>query len=410
MPLTVKAIEALKPIAGRRQEIPDKDGLYLIVQPSGLKSWAFRYRSPTNPEKAKKLTIGSAEDIDLGGARLAASDARRQIRQGIDPAETARIAKAKARDRSSLTGEFFDAYLAEYMTSHKPSSYAEAKRLIDKWARHDIGDRRIEEVTRRDVEGILAKMRKAGAPISANRLLAVLKPFFAWVRIGDEPLPSLPTADVARPASEKGRDRDRVLTDAEIAWLWLATDDRSAFSAAVRLMLLTGQRRGEVAGMLSTELDLKADAPTWLLPAARTKNGRENLVPLTATAVEAINRPPHVGRTKLVLTSATGTELSGWSKCKTALDARMLAIATKLTGRPPNMEPWVLHDLRRTCATGMSALGEPPHVVEAVLNHKTGQITKLAGIYNRHAYAGEKRGALAKWADHVAKLAGLADG
>lgn len=402
MPLTSTTIDKLKPASARR-EIHDRDGLFLILQPTGAKSWAFRYRSPLDG-KPRKLTIGPYPAYGLGEARDAAHEARKAAQRGVDPVETAKAVKAKARDQSNIVDDLLDAYLKKYEAEHKASSAAEVRRLFEKWVKPAIGKKRVQDVARRDVEGILAAMVKASAPISANRLLAALKPFFAWVRIGGDPLPFLPTAAIDKPASEEGRDRDRVLSDAEIRWLWQATDDDSAFSAAVRLMLLTGQRRGEVSGMVSTELDLEADPPAWLLPASRTKNGRENLVPLPRAAVEAIKRPPHIGRSKLVLTSTTGTELSGWSKSKAALDARMLAIATELTGRPPNIEPWVIHDLRRTAATGMARLGEPVHVIEAVLNHKTGAIGKLAGIYNRHSYEAEKRQALDAWAAHIEGL------
>jgi integrase len=403
--LSVKAIERVK-ASDRRQELADGNGLYLIVQPrpSTGRSWAYRYRLPADPARVMKLTLGDGYALSLADARNAAEDARRQVVRGVDPAEAIKTAKAKARDQSNLVDDLLDAYLVKYTAEHKASSTAEVRRLMDKWVRPAIGRKRVQDVVRRDIEAILAAMAKAGAPISANRLLAALKPFFAWVRIGGDPLPSLPTAAIDKPTSEEGRDRDRVLTDAEIRWLWLATDDETPFSAAVRLMLLTGQRRGEVSGITDAELDLEADAPSWLLPAARTKNGRENLVPLAPAVVDAIRRPPPIAGSRLVLTSTTGTELSGWSKCKAALDARMLAVATNDTGRPPNIEPWTLHDLRRTCATGIARLGEPVHVIEAVLNHKTGAIGKLAGIYNRHAYEAEKRKALVAWSVHILEV------
>jgi integrase len=399
MPLTATTIDKLK-AAPTRREIHDRDGLFLIVQPTGAKSWAFRYRSPLDG-KPRKLTIGPYPAFDLVEARDAAHEARKSAQRGVDPIETAKAAKAKARDQSNIVDDLLNDYLKKYDAEHKASSAAEVRRLFDKWVRPAIGRKRVQDVMRRDLEGILAAMVKGGAPVSANRLLAAMKPFFASVRIGGDPLPSLPTATIEKPTSEEGRDRDRVLTDAEIRWLWLATDDDSAFSAAVRLMLLTGQRRGEVAGMVATELDL--EAKIWLIPAARTKNGRENLVPLTPATIEAIKRPPRIGRSKLVLTSTSGTELSGWSKSKMALDARILTIATQLTGRPPNIEPWTLHDLRRTCSTGLARLKTPVEVIEAVLNHKTGAIGKLAGIYNRHSYEAEKREALEAWCSHVLK-------
>jgi integrase len=397
--LTVRSVETIKPASARR-EVPDRDGLFLVVQPSGAKSWAYRYRSPLDG-KPRKLTIGPYPAFDLNEARDAAHDARKMAQRGVDPVEASKETKARARDRSNLIADLLDDYLKKYEAEHKASSTAEVRRLFEKWVRPAIGTKRAQDVQRRDIDGILSGMVRHGAPVSANRLLAALKPFFAWVRIEGDPLPVLPTAGIDKPASEEGHDRDRVLTDSEIRWLWAATDDDTAFSASVRLMLLTGQRRGEVSGMTSAELTLDGAEPAWLLPAARTKNGRENLVPLAEAAVAAIRRPHHFGRSKLVLTSTTGTELSGWSKSKAALDARIMAIATEETGRPPNIEPWVLHDLRRTCATGIARLGEPVHVIEAVLNHKTGAITKIAGIYNRWSYAEEKRRALTAWATFV---------
>ncbi len=401
--LTIASIKAVRP-TDKRQEIPDRDGLYLLVQPSGAMSWAWRYRSPSD-RKVRKLTIGAYPAYGLKEARDAAHEARKRVQRGIDPVETAKVEREKARDRANIASDVLDEYFKAYAKTHKPSSHAEAKRLAEKWAKPVFGDKRIEDVTRRDVQTVIDNMIAAGAPISANRMLAVLKPFFASVRIGKEPLPSLPTAGVDKPTSEKGRDRDRVLSVSEIGWLWRATDDATPFSAAVRLMLATGQRRSEVSGMTTLELDLEADPPVWLLPSARTKNGRENLVPLSRIAIEAIKRPPHIGRSRLVLTSVTGTELSGWSKPKVALDARVMAVATELTGRPPNIEPWTLHDLRRTAASHMARLKCNPHVIEAVLNHKSGEISGVAAVYNRYAYFDEKREALTAWADEIERLA-----
>jgi integrase len=397
----VKKIASLKPRSSR-YEVSDGRGVFLVVHPSDKRTWVFRYRDPKTGS-ARKLTLG---EIDGPLARERADEARRKVKAGFDPAAEAKVEKAKARDRSNLVRDFIDTYMLEYGKDKKASSVAEVARLFERWVKPAIGDKRVVDVTGDDIQAILARMVKGGAPVSANRLLAALRPFFAWVRIGNRPLPHLPTADVVRPTNEEGRDRDRVLSPAEILWLWRATDNDTAFSNAIRLMLLTGQRRGEVAGMVSTELNgFDSAKPVWLIPKARAKNSRENLVPLTALALAAIKRPLHIGRSKLIFTSSTGTELSGWTKSKAALDAKMLAIATEITGRPPNIEPWVIHDLRRTCATGLAEIKVPVHVIEAVLNHKTGAITKLAGTYNRHSYADEKREALEAWSARVTEIA-----
>lgn len=405
MALSAKTIEAIRPTE-KRQEIPDRDGLYLVVQaaPSDAKSWAWRYRSPIDG-KVKKLTIGRYPDYSLADARDAMIEARKLARKGTDPVEAAKLEREIARDRSHIVSDMFDAYFRAYARTHRPSTHAEAKRLVDKHVLPLWGSKKIQDVTRRDVQTALDNLAKSGAPVSANRLLAVLKTFFGQVRIGGDPLPSLPTAAILKPLDEAGRDRDRVLSATEVGWLWRATDDDSPFSAAVRLMLATGQRRGEVAGMSKHELDLEADPPLWLIPAARSKNHRENLVPLPRLVVDAIRRPKRIGRSPLILTSLTGTELTGWSKPKAALDARMLAVATELTGRPPNIEPWTLHDLRRSAASHMARLGVAPHVIESVLNHKSGIVSGVALTYNRYQYAAEKREALQAWSDEIERLA-----
>ncbi len=198
--------------------------------------------------------------------------------------------------------------------------------------------------------------------------------------------------------------RDRVLTDDEVALIWRHAG-AGDYSIIVRLLLLTAARRDEVGGMAWSELQDGA----WTIPAARTKNGRPHELALPSAAVALLaNHPARDGR-DLVFGSRAGP-FSGWSKAKAELDARMSAALKAERGTKAVLEPWRLHDLRRTAATRMGDLGVQPHVVEAVLNHISGSKAGVAGIYNRAAYRDEKRAALALWADRVAELAGVKDG
>jgi integrase len=193
------------------------------------------------------------------------------------------------------------------------------------------------------------------------------------------------------PLNSSPSKRERVLSDAELVAVWnAATETALPYGAIVRLLILTGQRTGEVAGMAWAELS--EDFSVWQIPAARTKNGTPNFVPLSEPARELL-----LGLTKthdLVMPGARETPFSGWSKAKPRLD-----IASGVSG-------WQLHDLRRTMATGLQRLGVRLEVTEAVLNHVGGSRAGIVGIYQRHDWAKEKREALDAWAKHVRSLVG----
>jgi len=214
-----------------------------------------------------------------------------------------------------------------------------------------------------------------------------------------------PFADL--PVAKGIAKRERVLSDAEIAEIWRAAGDAaSPYGTIVRLLILTGQRRGEVAGMAWGELS--DDLETWTMLGERTKNGAVHTVPLSTSACEFLKAVLSEDANEprgLVLPGALGTPFAGWSKAKRALDkatkdARAKAAAA--AGSPPL--PWSLHDLRRTVATGLQRLGVRLEVTEAVLNHISGSRGGIAGVYQRHDWAAEKRAALDAWAAHVVSI------
>ena len=198
------------------------------------------------------------------------------------------------------------------------------------------------------------------------------------------------------------QSRDRVLTDAELAEVWAASQDND-YGRIVKLALLTGARREEIGGLRRQELD--AGRAELNLPPERTKNGRPHIIPLSPLALSIVRAAPQREGRDYLFGGGAGA-FSGWSKAKAALDRRILEARRaekthKASDEVKPMPAWRFHDLRRTVATRMADLGIQPHVIEAILNHVSGSKAGVAGVYNRSLYAAEKRGALLLWADHI---------
>lgn len=408
--LTIKTIDALKP-GEKRQEVPDGGkgavaGLYVVVQPSGAKSWSYRYRSPLDG-KPKKFTIGTYPTFGLAEARSAADAMRLLVKSGSDPGEEKRAAKARAADRSRDVTALLDDFIKEHADGKRLSTAKLMKQQIEADIRPHWGKRRIETITRADIKALLKRVTDRGAAVHANRVFSLVRKFLNWCVYEVEVIEASPALGMRRPADEA--PRERVLSSDELRWLWKATAEAGNFGACVRILLLTGQRRMEVGGMYRAELDLDAKQPSWTIPGTRTKNGRANLVPLTASVLEALEPIKQIDKSDLVFTTDGKVPSSGWSKSKASLDAIMLAKANEEAieaGSDPMeaLQPWSLHDLRRTCATGLARLRQPPHVIEAILNHKVGVITGVAAIYNVFEYLDEKLVALSAWENYLLSL------
>jgi integrase len=274
---------------------------------------------------------------------------------------------------------------------------------------HDIWNV-IEQARRVAVPGI--KPRSPGLSETRPRtLLAMLSRLFGWLH-RHRKIEHNPCAGLHRPPAPAARDR--VLTSDEVRWFWAATETVDApkitgapkpFKPLLRLLLLTGARLNEVAGMKRDELH--ADG-TWRLPGERTKNKKAHLVPLSALARELIASMPDNG--DLIFTTNGESPVSGWNRMKRRLDATMLALAKQEKGNRATIAPFRLHDLRRTAVTGMAELGVPVNVVELVVNHVSGTRGGIAGIYNRSEMLPERKAALERWAAHVEGLvSGTAD-
>lgn len=388
MRLTTAAIERTKPTSTRR-EIPDDlcPGLYLVVQSSGLKSWALRYRRNSDG-KTRKLTLGRFPALDLSSARGAAREALSAVQTGSDPAgdKSARKARGEGDDNPLATEAVIARFLSDGCSQHR--SQSETARLLNKEVLPHWRGRTIDSIKRADVVDLIWRLKDRGTLVQANRLFARLRRLFNWtVEFGL--LETSPMDGLKRPASEQ--ERDRVLDDEELAAIWRACDSIGwPFGQLVQLLILTGQRRDEVAGMRWGEIDLTDRI--WRLPAERMKNGDAHDVALSDTAMEILDDLPRINDSVLVFTTNGETPVSGFSRAKSRID------------HASGVDGWKLHDLRRTCATGMARLNVPPHVADKVLGHKQGAIKGVARIYNRFEYADERRAALEAWARYVESL------
>jgi integrase len=417
--LTDLQIEKLLAPTARR-EIPDGKigGLYLVVQPSGAKSWALRYRVAGSP---KKFTIGPYPSIGLAAARKRAQKALAAVVDGVDPSaqkKAAREAEKAANSTADRVETVVDAYVMSYLAKKaKPSWAKEAERLLRVEILPKFGKKRLRDLTDDDIHKLLKEIAER-APITANRTFAVFRKLCHWAmsRDGGKLIKTSPCDGVEMPTAE--RPRDRVLDDAEIKLAWEAFEAVGwPFGPIGKLLLLTGARRDEVASMEWRELDLEAGV--WRIPRERTKNKRAHEIPLPAAVVDILKGLPRVEPTRrvdgtvppaLVFSTTGATAVSGFSRAKEAVDAAIVDSlreeATARGGDPDDIKApdWVIHDLRRTVATNLQKLGVRLEVTEAVLNHVSGSRAGIVGIYQRHEWAAEKRQALDAWARRLESI------
>ncbi len=397
------------PLPMKRKEWPDGriTGLYLVIQKSGAKSWAVRYRANGIP---KKFTLGSYPAVDLATARKRAQEVLGQLAGGKDPAMAKKAARQAARaehwaddDRVERVARLFIERYVKRSGKVGAEWGKEIERLFRIEINPRIGAKRIGDVRKRDINDILDAIADRGSPITANRCFAVLRKFFNWARDDRDLITVSPCAGVTARTEE--RSRDRVLEDEEIRLAWRAFDAIGwPFGPIGKLLLLTGARRSEIAEARWQEIDLAAR--TLTLPASRTKNDKPHVIPLSDEAVEIIKALPRIeGKAGLLFSTTGATAVSGFSRSRQAIDKAILdALKAEAQARGDDPDeitvptPWTLHDLRRTVATNLQKLGVRLEVTEAVLNHVSGSRAGIVGVYQRHEYAEEKRAALDAWA------------
>lgn len=415
--LTQVAIERLRPPATGRVEYFDTQlpAFGLRISATGRKSWIVMYRVGG---KLVRETLGPLTRIPkVEKARELARESMRQAQAGVHPVEARRAVEAahpEARDTFAIVADLFVERYAKPNT--RPITAAETERLIERELKPVWGSRQIRDIGKRDVIELLDRIVDRGAPIQANRTLAHTRRLFNWAR-EREIIEVNPAAGLRMPSAEV--ERDRTLSDDEIRLFWLACGDIGwPFGPMFKLLLLTAQRRSEVAGLRWSEL--KLTEPEWIIPRERAKNDREHVVHLSDLAIKIIEDLPRFvwepdgGEGKsitcdLVFTTTGESAASGFSKAKDRLHVRMVELLRNELGKDGDDErvaigEWTLHDLRRTAATGMAKLNLAPHVVDRILNHVSGSIRGVAAVYNRHAYIEERRAALDAWSRYVDNL------
>jgi integrase len=356
-------------------------------------AWVYSYRIAG---RARRMTIGHAPGLIPADARKAAQHFAGLVAIGRCPASERKAARRSSKIENQPVRDQVERVAAQYLKHHRArvraSTYRETARVFTVEILPAWRGRRLSEISKQDVRTLVDKIAKRPAPVSANRGLASIKAFFNWAISVDVITKASPAATIRPPAPETARER--VLTDDELGAVWRPSHGLGEYGAIVRLLILTGQRRGEVAGMTWAELDLAAKI--WRLPAARAKNNRQHVIPLSAQAIDVLR--PLCPAFEIGVSATPIFQPVGFSQSKAKLDAELKGAAGL------QLQPWTLHDLRRTCASGMASLGVAPHVIEACLNHQSGVIRGVAAVYNRCRYEPEKRAALEGWAAHVANL------
>jgi integrase len=405
--LTEAGVARLKPPSSGRIQVPDGHltGLWLRVTDKGVKSWSVLYRANGGP--VRRLTLGRWPAVGVGEARDLARAALLTAAKGQDPSLLKREQQEQSADRfEAVAAEFIErrCRLRQLRTTREIEA-AIGKYLLPAWS-----GRRVGTITRHDVLKVVDAIADAGHGRQANKVLGLVKRLFKFARRRGVLTGDNPAAEVEKPAREVSRDR--VLDDRELAAVWRAAGEMAwPWSPFVRLLVLTAQRRNEVASMRWADLDLEGGF--WRMPRELTKMDRSRELPLSGAAVDLLAALPRVEGSPLVFPAnraGSPRPISGYSKMKRRLDAEALRVlqqeAAELGEDPAKLAPWRLHDLRRSFATTAQRIGVRLEVIEAVLGHISGSRAGIVGVYQRHEFLPEQRVALEKWAGHVARLTG----
>jgi integrase len=382
MKLTAKSVATLALPAGKSDAFiwdDDLPGFGLRLR-GDTRRWVIQYRIG---QQQRRESLGDIRRVTLEAARGIACRRFASIELGVDPGAEKAKARAATAEVAATLRTIAERYLDSKHAVLRPATYNAAERYFRiHWA--PLHNRPIAEITRAEValrlQGIVKEHGRVAAARARTNLLALL----AWAQ--REGIVENNVALATNNPALGLPSRERVLEDTEVRAIWKAcgADD---FGAIVRLLLLTGQRRNEIADLRWSEVDF--DAAMITLPPTRTKNKRLHVVPLSDAALAIIKALPHEAARDLIF-GAGDRGFTTWSHAKRTLDTAI-----------GNLPRWTLHDLRRTAATGMADIDIEPHVIEAALNHASGSKRGVAGIYNRSSYERQKRAALDRWAEHV---------
>ncbi|RCX28439.1 tyrosine-type recombinase/integrase [Thioalbus denitrificans] len=381
-----------------RYDLREGDGFGVRVSPTGERSFFFAYDFLG---RRRRMTLGRYPDLSLKDARREKAKAAALLAQGIDPAtkranaRREQSAAEKAEREAETVAHLASEYLEKWAKPRKRSA-AEDERMLQKDVLPKWKRRKVKDITRRDVNKLLDGIAARGAPIAANRTLALVRRMFNFA-VEKGYLDSSPATHVRPPAKENRRER--ILSDEEIRAFWNRLDGVTPYTRhALRLLLLTGQRSGEVLQMEWSELDMAGG--WWTIPAAKAKNGETHRVPLAGMALDIIRELDAIRASEQWVFPGRNQP-----KDKPAKPMTRASLSRAVT-RWATGNPWTPHDLRRTVATRLGELGFDRLVQDKVLNHKD---RTVGGIYDRHTYDTEKRQAMDAWDRRLRSILGLAE-
>lgn len=387
MKLTAQAVAKIAPTTARFDVKDDSTpGLYLRVHPTGAKTWRYRFKLA---DQVRVLTLGDAGTVSLADARRLAHEARAKVRSGEDPAAAAQIAAAERR-RMPTVAEFADEYITRYAKPNK-RSWREDAAMLDRWVVPRIGRQKLDAVHRRDIVAILDDIHDSGAQRMPGKVLAVTRKLFRFA-VERGVIEASPVVYITERQPKPAR---KAMTPEQIRTWWNGVNAvPPRVMIALRLLLLTGQRPGEVAGIRVAEIVLDAEAgPTWSIPAERRKNGRPHAVALVPEAVEIVAQ---------ALAIADGSEylfpsaIGGPGRVDSGLNRALRLIFGDIDDRPTP------HAARHTAATELEGLGCEEGEIARVLGHASTSVTGRVYINTRSLNA--QRRTLEAWARRLHEI------
>jgi integrase len=390
MNLTQRRIDDLECPAGKKDALVfdgEQRGLGVRVTAGGGKSYVAQY---TFAGSKRRVPLGSCSAISLAAAREAVRAILGDAARGVDTAAERKEARLKAAADGLTLADLIDQWDKLHLSAKRANYSRAATGSLRRSFAHHL-DKPAAAVDRSAVVRVLDGLSKDDKTAMAGALARYGSALYGWAirrgTLSGNPFERVPVAPTVR--------RERVVSDDEINRIWAGTEGPGAFNGIVRMLMLTGQRREEVARMTWDEIT--PDLSVWTIPTSRAKNGIAHVVPLSPQAQTVLRAAPRINRGSnddspdLVFPGEPGV-FSGWSKSKARLDGRI------------GVNGWTLHDLRRTTATGLQKLGVRLEVTESVLNHVSGSRAGVTGIYQRHDWAEEKRAALNAWGEHIAVI------
>ena len=381
--LTDAAIKSLQPRDHQYEVFDSKiPGFGVRVSPGGTKSFFDLFRIGGRP---RRLVLGRYPTLSLADARRMAQEALGKVAKGIDP--QAEKLQARASDRTNLFSSVADEFIENH-AKRNTRSWKETERILRNEFVRAWGKLPVSQITKPMVHSRLDEVVKNNGPSAANHAHAVIRCCLNWCEQRGY-IEKSPCLKMKKPA--KTVERKRVLSDQELSAVLRAADATPyPFGPFTKLLIATGQRRGEVSGMRWRDLDL--GNRVWTQPRESNKTWREHVVPLNHLALDTLSSLPRIHDVFVFPARGKDRPMSGYSKSKRKLD--------QLSG----VKDWTLHDLRRTAATGLARLKVPLHITELILNHRSTELSGIAGVYNQHPYLDDRHKALELWGQYVEQL------